>query len=384
MRSSTNISHTEVPLIRPNYAIIDLENLGHNIAQVRKNVGGDVKILAVVKANAYGHGLVQISNAALRCGADLLGVAIPEEGKKLRQSGITAPILDFGGLLPENAEMVVDYDITPTVFSESILLALQEKAAQQGKVLPLHIKVDTGMNRIGVKAPADLKHLLQLLKSCENLTLEGLYTHFAISEAADKRFTREQVRRFETMVDLARQMGYAPLLHAANSAAALDVAETRFDLVRMGLALYGYYTGPHCRRDANLLPVLTWKTSVVHVKWIQPGETVSYGRLFTATRPTRVATLPVGYGDGYRRCLSNNACVLIGGMRVPVIGAVCMDQLLCDVTGLPEDVRVGDEAVLMGCQGGECIDAEEMAAWADTITYEILLGINERVPRLYR
>lgn len=370
-------------MIRPNYAIVDLENLSHNIAQIRGILAPNVKILAVIKANAYGHGIVSISNAALRCGVDYLGVAIPEEGKKLRESGITAPILDFGGLLPENVDMIVDYDIIPTVFSCSILKALQEKAAQKGKILPIHIKVDTGMNRIGVKREEELLELLSLLRTCPNLVFEGLYTHFAVSEIEDKSFTRLQGERFSHIVKVVRDMGYQPMLHAANSGALVDMPELHFDMVRAGLVLYGYSPSDRPVPGVKLKPILTWKSSVVYVKEIAPGDTVSYGRTFMAQRPTTIATLPVGYGDGYKRCLSNKAEVLIHGKRVPVIGSVCMDQLMCDVSAL-NDVRPGDEAVLLGEQGAQRIDATEMAGWADTITYEILLSISERVPRIYR
>ena len=370
-------------MIRPNYAEIDLSNLTHNITSIKRSLVPGTKFLAVIKANAYGHGIVQISNAALRCGADYLGVAIPEEGKALREAGITAPILDFGGLLPENAGMIVDYDITPTIFSSVILKAMQKKAEQKDKQLKIHIKVDTGMNRIGIKTEEELHELLDTLKECPNLIFEGMYTHFAVSELPDKSFTMLQAERFRHFVSIVREAGYDPILHASNSGALLDIPELDFDMVRGGLAMYGYYPGEFSSREVELKPVLTWKTGVVHVKDIAPGDTVSYGRNFTAERVTRVATLPVGYGDGYKRSLSNKAEVLIHGKRVPVIGTVCMDQLMVDVSAL-DDVAVGDEAVLLGHQGEEHIDAEEMAAWADTISYEILLSISERVPRLYR
>ena len=239
------------------------------------------------------------------------------------------------------------------------------------------------MNRIGIKTEEELNALLELLKECPDIIFEGMYTHFAVSELPDKSFTLMQGERFRHFAELVRKAGYHPILHAANSGALLDLPDLHFDMVRGGLAMYGYYPGEFSSREVELKPILTWKTCVVHVKNMEPGETVSYGRTFTAERPTRVATLPVGYGDGYKRSLSNKAYVLIHGKRVPVIGTVCMDQLMCDVSELC-DVAVGDEAVLIGSQGSEHIDAEEMASWADTISYEILLSISERVPRLYR
>lgn len=369
-------------MIRPSHAIIDIGNLSHNIREIKATLDANVKYLAVIKANAYGHGIVQIANAALRCGTDYLGVAIPEEGKQLREAGITAPILNFGGLLPENTAMVVDYDITATVFSCAILRALQQEASRKDKMLKIHIKADTGMNRIGVKSDDELRELLECAKECHNIIVEGMYTHFAVSELADKNFTMKQAERFKEMLNIAHDMGFTPLTHASNSGAILDIPELNFDMVRGGIAMYGYYPGDDSSRNIELKPVLTWKTSVVHIKRLMPGETVSYGRTFMADKPMLVATLPVGYGDGYKRCLSNIAKVLIGGCRVPVIGTVCMDQLMCDVTDV-QGVAIGDEAVLIGEQGTERIDADEMAVWANSVNYEILLSISERVPRVY-
>jgi len=369
-------------VIRPNYLLIDRSALRSNIQTLLSQTQDPVKYLAVVKANAYGHGILEVAKAALEGGASYIGVAIPEEGKRLREAGIDTPILVFGALLAENAEMVVEYDLCPTVFSCEILETLQRFASQKGKVCPIHIKVDTGMNRIGLKSMDEFIHLLNRSKICTNIRVEGLFTHFAVSEIEDKSFTRLQAKRFGDYIKQAHAMGFFPLLHAANSGAALDLPELHYDMIRGGLSMYGYLPGENCGQNVQLKPVLTWKTYVVHVKDIMPGETVSYGRNFTAKRPTRIATLPVGYGDGYKRSLSNKAQVLLHGQRVPVVGTVCMDQLMCDVTDVT-NVRCGDEVVLLGSQGEECIDANEMAAWADTISYEILLSINERVPRIY-
>ncbi len=368
--------------IRPNYALIDLDALRENLMTLRAGLHPGVKFLAVIKANAYGHGIIEVGRAAADCGADFLGVAIPEEGERLRQAGVQTPILVLGGLLPESAELVVQHDLRPTVFSCEILTALQRFASQQGKVCPIHIKVDTGMNRIGVKTPEELEAILSMARTCENISVEGLFTHFAVSEIADKTFTLQQAQRFENFAALTRKMGFSPMLHASNSGGTLDLPQLQFDMVRVGIAMYGVHPGPGCGKDVPLHPVLTWKTHVVHIKNIQPGDTVSYGRTYMAGSTRRVATLPVGYGDGYKRCLSNGAQVLIHGLRAPVIGAVCMDQLMVDVTDIP-DVGLGDEAVLLGRQGEGNISADEMAGWADTISYEVLLSINDRVPRVY-
>lgn len=370
-------------MLRPTHAIIDLNALKHNMEVLRKNVGPQVKFMPVIKANAYGHGIVEIGRATEAFGAEYLGVSIPEEGRRLREGGIRVPILLLGGILPESMDMIVAFDLTPTVFTPEILTELQRAAEAAGKTCNIHIKVDSGMNRIGLKTHEDFKTLLSLTHECPNIHVDGLFTHFAVSEIPDKEFTRQQIALFMDFVDIAHEMGFYPILHACNSGAQLDMPnELKLDMVRGGLAMYGYHPGPDCGLWADLEPVLTWKTAVVHVKGIVPGDTVSYGRNYTATEPRIIATLPVGYGDGYKRCISNKAQVLIHGKRAPIVGTVCMDQCMADVTDIG-DVKPGDEVVLIGCQGDECIGADEMAEWADTISYEILLCINDRVPRIF-
>ena len=370
-------------MLRPTHAIIDLNAIKHNMAVLRKNVGPQVKFMPVIKANAYGHGIVEIGKATEAFGAEYMGVSIPEEGKRLREGGIRVPILILGGILPEGAEMVVNYDLTPTVFTSEIMNELQCAAKEAGKVCSIHVKVDSGMNRIGVKTKEDFISLLTLSRECPNIRIDGLFTHFAVSEIPDKSFTRQQMEFFRDFIDIAHDMGYSPVLHACNSGAQLDMPdELKLNMVRGGLAMYGYHPGPKCGLWADLRPVLTWKTAVVHVKGILPGDTVSYGRNYTAKEPRLIATLPVGYGDGYKRCISNKAQVLIHGKRAPIVGTICMDQCMADVTDIG-DVKPGDEVVLIGYQGDACIGADEMADWADTISYEILLCINDRVPRIF-
>ncbi len=370
-------------MLRPTHTIIDLDALRYNISVLREHVGKETKFMAVVKANAYGHGIVETSLAAQYAGAEYLGVSIPEEGMRIRDAGVVANILILGGILPESAEIVVAYDLIPTVYSVALLEALQQEAEKQNTVCRIHIKADTGMNRIGVKTVEEFRELLNKALASPNIRVEGLFTHFAVSEIGDKSFTKEQGRRFLEFVQAAREMGVFPLLHASNSGALLDLPEElKFDLVRAGIAMYGYHPGPGCGEGVDLKPVLTWKTAVTHMKEINPGDTVSYGRRYTAAEPRMIATLPVGYGDGYKRCLSNKAYVLIHGRRVPVVGTICMDQLMVDVTGI-HDVQVGDEAVLLGPQGDASFDADDMAALAETISYEILLSISDRVPRVY-
>lgn len=238
------------------------------------------------------------------------------------------------------------------------------------------------MSRIGVKNISVFNALLHILRDNADLCFKGLYTHFATSEITDKSFTLQQAGRLEKYVNTAHAQGFFPLVHAANSGAILDLPQLHFDMVRAGICLYGYDPAPGTQRSVALKPVMTWKTQIVHIKDLNPGDTISYGRTFTAEQPMRIATLPVGYGDGYKRCLSNKACVLIRGQRAPITGTVCMDQIMCDVTHI-QDATIGDEVILLGTQGNDCISADDIADWAGTISYEVLLSVSPRVPRVY-
>ncbi len=370
--------------MRATVAEISVSAIKHNIQILRSHVKSDTKFEAVVKANAYGHGMLEVAKIALEAGAEQLGVAIVEEGVELREAGITAPIHVLGALLADCADTVVTYDLIATVFTEDMLQALETEAKRQGKTASVYLKIDTGLNRIGVKGAESLRVLLTMLQGCKNLRLEGMFTHFAVSELPDKTFTAQQCERFEAAAKLAREMGFTPLLHAANSGATLDMPEGfAYDMVRCGIAMYGYAPAKNCSDAEKLIPALTWKTKVVFIKEIERGDTVSYGRHYTAQGKRRVATLPLGYGDGFKRCMEGRAHVLINGQRAPVLGVICMDQFVVDVTDIP-NVQVGDEAVLLGRQKEACISADEMAAWAaGTISYEVLLSISARVPRVY-
>lgn len=368
--------------MRNNYAEISVSNLNHNMDEMRKNLKPNTKFLAVVKANAYGHGMEIVANTALYHGADYLAVAIAEEGARLRSAGIVAPVLLLGATDDAHLDSVIDYELIPTIISVPMLKEFQRRAAARNRICPFHFKIDTGMNRIGFKSEAAFSEALALLKDCPNLVFEGMFTHFAVSEIPDKTFTCGQLHKFQTFIQMAHDAGYRPLLHAANSGAALDLPEqTQFDMIRAGLAMYGCHPAGNPVPAYSLRPALSWKTVVLHVKDILPGEGVSYGLTFMADRPMRVATLPVGYGDGYKRCMSNKAQVLIRGKRANQIGTICMDQMMVDVTDIPGAV-IGDEAVLIGKQGNETITADQVAGWADTISYEILLSISDRVPRV--
>ncbi len=365
---------------RPTAAYIRLDRLEHNLCQIRA-AAGDAGIIAVVKANAYGHGMIEAAKI-LEPGVRFFGVAIPEEGIRLRESGIKSPILVMGGILPQSAPLVAEGGLSQTVFSEQTLRALEAEGQKRGVKIKVHIKADTGMNRVGVKRMDEFRALLAIIKGSEALELEGLFTHFAESEAEDTSFTRAQGERFLAFIEQMEAEGFSgALIHASNSAAALGFPELCFDLVRPGLALYGVNPNPSAAK-ASLKPVMEWKTRIVHLKTIEAGESVSYCRTYTAPSRRTIATLMVGYGDGYKRAFSNRAEVLIRGQRAKIIGNVCMDQCVADVSDIP-GAAIGDEAVLLGCQGGECITAEELALWAGTISYEILLSVSERVPRVY-
>ena len=369
--------------MRNNYVEIRLDDLTHNIDVIRARLKPETKFLAVVKANAYGHGMEAVANAALHHGVDYLAVAFAEEGERLRNIGVTAPILLLGATDEPHMDPVIDFHLMPAVFTEDMLTKLQRHAEEKNARCGFHFKIDTGMNRIGFKRTEAFEAALDRLARCPNLDFVGMFTHFAVSELPDKSFSHKQAARFMEFVQLARARGYRPMLHAANSGAALDMPEYQFDMVRGGIAMYGCHPAGGGAADIGLKPALSWKTEVTHVKDVAPGEGVSYGLHYIAEKPTRVATLPVGYGDGYKRCLSGKASVLLHGKRAPEIGTVCMDQMMVDVTDIP-DVKPGDEAVLLGAQGDAVITADEMAEWAGTISYEILLSISDRVPRIYR
>ncbi len=366
---------------RPTRLEIDLGALSRNVALLRARVPAHARLMAVVKADAYGHGAVQVAEAALKSGADCLAVAIPEEGAQLREAGVGAPILVLGGISREGAEAAARYGLAQAVFDARAVSWLAEAAARHGVMIPVHIKVDSGMGRIGVRDEAELRRVAEAVLMAGNLRLEGIFTHFATSDDEDLAFTREQAARFEPLAAAARQMAPGVIVHASNSAALLRCPEYAYDMVRAGIALYVDPGFPGVAGE-GLGQLMRWVTRAVHVKTIQPGETVSYGRRFTAERPTRVMTLPVGYADGYHRCIGGQGRALVRGQSAPVIGRVCMDQIMLDVTDI-DGAAVGDEVVLLGCQGDACIPVREMGEWCNMIDYEIVLSPTVRVPKVY-
>ncbi len=368
--------------MRSTYASVSLANIRHNIGLIRARLKPETKYLAVVKANAYGHGMEAVANCALESGAAYLGVAFTEEGVRLRQAGITAPILLLGATDEDHMDDVIRHSLMPTVFTAETLRLLQAHAAKLGMPCRIHIKVDTGMNRIGFTSEAAFTEAILLLKRSPNLVLDGLFTHFAVSELEDTAFTLLQSERFCRYAELCCQNGLRPILHASNSAAALHIPQAQFDMVRGGIAMYGCHPAGHAVEGVDLRPVLSWHAYITHIKTIPAGEGVSYGLKFVTPCDMRVGTVAVGYGDGYKRCLSDKADVLIRGRRARQIGTICMDQMMIDLSNVP-DAEVGDDVVLLGRQGEDAITADELADIAGTISYEILLSISERVPRIY-
>ena len=355
---------------------VDLSAIANNARCLKRAMGEDVRMMAVVKADAYGHGLVPVSRTALANGASFLGVALPEEGMRLRATGIDAPVLVLSGTGEEGAMISAREGLTQTVYDAAGVERLQRACERLGAQADVHLKVDTGMNRIGARDEAEVKRVLAALKCAPCVHLTGAFTHFADADCDDEAFSRQQFARF---MDMAALLPPGLLLHAAASDAALRFSWARLNMVRAGVALYGC---PSVKTALPLRPAQRLEARVTCVKQIHRGDTVGYGRSFCASHDMRVATLPVGYGDGYMRACSNRAQVLLHGQRCPVVGRVCMDQMMVDVTQI-SDVREGDTAVLLGTQGNECILPQQLAQWAGTICYEIMLSSRARVPVVY-
>lgn len=361
--------------------MIDLSAIAFNLGGIRKRIGEATKIMAVVKANAYGHGAPEVSRSIERTYADYFGVAIVEEGIALRAAGVRKPILVFTPPPEKGVEAYFDYDLEPTVCSLSDAAALERVAKHRKRSIRVHLKIDTGMNRIGVK-PKELDSFLASASKLKRVEMKGVFTHFATADEKDKAFTLQQFELFQDALQTLNQHGIDPqLVHCANSAAILDLPETYCSMVRPGISMYGYYPSRQMSRTMPLRPALSLKTKVVLIKTINAGESVSYGRTFVANKRTRIATLPIGYADGYSRLLTGKSAVLIQGRRFPVVGTICMDMLMVDIGN--EDVAVGDEVILVGKGDGQEITFWDLAERLGTIPYEFLCGLSARVPRLY-
>jgi len=370
--------------MRSTKAIINLSNLDHNVKELIKLLNPGTSLMAVVKADAYGHGAYAVALQALKSGSSFLGVATPEEGAELREAGIKVPILVLCGIDISDVETVSQFDLEQCVFSADSLYTLSKEGIRRGKSINIHIKIDTGMRRIGISRVDELEKFLKEAKKLRNLNLEGVFTHFATADETDKAFTREQLNRFLEMLKVIKGHNIHPKwVHAANSAAILDCPETHFNLVRAGISMYGYYPSSTVDKTrALLLPVMQWETKILCINEVNQGESISYGRTFYATKPMRVATLPVGYADGYKRILSNKGHVLIAGIKAPVVGRICMDQMMVDITHIPQ-AKINDTAILISAKNNSFVDAESLSCLCDTISYEILTSVSLRVRREY-
>lgn len=368
--------------IRPVWVEIDLDALRHNLTEIQRLTGPAVEIMAVVKAEAYGHGAVKVAQTALQSGAHRLGVALPEEGIALRKAGITAPILVFSPLQTDQAEVMVHYNLTPTICMLEPAVALSRAAVAAGKETPFHVKIDTGMNRIGIPANEGIV-FIKKMQPLPGIVFEGIFSHLSTADEQDKEYAKHQIKTFnKVIVDLKTEGLLPPKVHLANSAGIIDLSLAHYNLVRPGIILYGMY--PSAEVETNKLqlrPVFSLKTQVVFEKRVPQGSAISYGRKYTTSGETTIVTIPIGYADGWSRRLSGKAEALIAGKRFPIVGTICMDLCMVDVGDEP--VEIGQEVVLIGSQGTERITAEEISTHLGTINYEVTCMISDRVPRRY-
>ena len=373
---------------RPTWAEIDLNHLAANFRRIKQRVGPVARVMAVVKANAYGHGAVACARRLVNEGADWFGVALPEEAIELRSAGITEPVLCLGGFWPGQAAACIQHQLTAVVYRLDMLEALNQAALNAGVVADVHVKVDTGMGRLGIRFD-ELSEFVAALERFRNVRIDGIMSHLAAADDAScQPLTRDQIQRFEDAVVVFRDHGYRPThLHLANSAGIYGHRDTWGNMVRPGGVLYGLWRDvlPSSTNHAELLPVMSLHTRISLLKWVPPGETLGYGCTFEASRRSLIATLPVGYHDGYMRGLSNRAHVIVRSVYAPVVGRISMDLTLIDVTNV-SGVEVDDQVTLLGSdrQNAELkIVAEDLARIAGTLSYEVTCGVSERVPRVY-
>ncbi|MCL4256952.1 MAG: alanine racemase [Anaerolineales bacterium] len=366
--------------LRPTHVQVDLERLRSNLQAIQAHVGA-ARVMPILKANAYGHGLVRVGQYMQELGVGSIGVAYLEEGILLREAGITTPILVLGGILGSQAPLFLQHNLTLTVSSTQKLEQVEAAAAAAGVTARVHLKIDTGMERIGVHY-YNAESLLEATLRCKHVEVEGIFSHFANADAADLASARTQVERFHEVLRFYEKRSLpTPLRHMANSGAVLQLPESWMDMVRPGILLYGVYPSAQAQRTVAVQPALTWSSRIVYFKVVQPGHPVSYGSTWQSDHPVRVVTVPVGYGDGYFRAMSGKAQVLIKGKRYPVVGTICMDQFMVNIEN--DSAYNEDEILLVGQSENERITVEDLADWAGTIPYEILTNINTRVPRVY-
>jgi alanine racemase len=370
-------------VVRPTYVEVDLSRLTDNYRAIQQKVA-PAAVMPILKANAYGHGMVEVGRHLETLDVPYLGVAFLEEGILLREAGIQTPILVLGGILDNQVPLFLDYNLTLTASSVEKLAQIDKAARAKGVRAKVHLKIDTGMERIGVHYYSAAT-LLEASLNCDHCLVEGIFSHFANSDAADLSSAEIQLARFQEVLDFYRQRNLMPpMRHMANSGAILQMPQSYFDMVRAGIVLYGVYPSDEVPRSIPVRPALSWKSRVVYFKVVKPGHPVSYGSTWQSDHMVRVVTVPVGYGDGYFRALSNNSEVIIRGKAYPVVGRICMDQMMVNIEW--ESAYNGDEVILIGESGDPgngAISCDQLAAWAGTIPYEILTNINTRVPRIY-
>jgi alanine racemase len=378
------------------WAEVDLAAVSHNVRQLKRIIRPGCAMMAVVKANAYGHGMIEVAGRVLKEGADFLGVARISEAIRLREGYIDAPVLIFGYTNPEYVATLINYDLAQTVYTYESAKKLSDSAVSFGKRIKVHLKVDTGMGRLGI-LPCEIRlpensgeifgsaiREVEMIARLPGLLLEGVYTHFATADSSDKTYALRQFEIFNLFIDKIKKFGIEfRIKHAANSAAIIDMPATHLDMVRAGISIYGVYPSDTVDKTKIFLkPAMTLKSRVIHVKHVNSGFSVSYGAAARTQQPTVIATVAIGYADGYNRLLSSTGRMLIHGASAPVIGRVCMDQTMLDVGHVP-DTAIGDEVVVIGSQGDQFIIVDEIAHKINTISYEVLTGVSDRVQRVY-
>ncbi|WP_333638619.1 alanine racemase [Tissierella praeacuta] len=368
--------------IRPVWAEINLDNLAHNIREVRKHTDKDALVTAVVKANGYGHGSVEISRTFLDNGADRLAVALLTEAIELRKGNITEPILILGYTPPTQYEKLLEYNIIQTIYNYEDAKILSNKAVELGKKATIHIKIDSGMGRIGFLPIEDsIKDIINISK-LPNIYVEGIFTHLAKADEIDKSHPMEQFEKYMKVVNNLEKHGLSiPLKHVSNSAGIIDIPKFNLNMVRAGIMIYGFYPSEKVEKNMKLKPAMALKAKISHLKVVPKGTGISYGQIFVTEKESKIATIPIGYADGFTRMLTGKAEVAVRGKRAKIVGKICMDQCMIDVTNI-DDVKLGDEVVIFG-YGLDCPSADELASKLGTINYEIVCMVGRRVPRVY-
>lgn len=365
-------------------AEVDLEAILHNIKEVQRVIGTDTKVMAVIKADGYGHGAVPIAKELDKIGVDAYAVAILEEAIELREAGIQTPILILGYTAPQQYRQLIQDHIDATIYTYDMAKELSQTAISMGKEASIHLKIDTGMNRIGFKPTDEALEEIKRIVKLPNLKIQGIFTHFSRADENNKDAAYEQKKRYDAFIDRIEDEGiHIPLKHISNSAAIIDMTDCRKNMVRSGIITYGLYPSNEVATDVlDLQPAMSIRTHIVHVKEVGQGEGISYNATYVTDKNTKIATIPVGYADGYSRLLSSKGRVIIRGQYAPIVGRICMDQFMVDVSHI-DNVQVMDEVTLMGTDGNATISAEEIAKQIGTINYELVCDISKRVPRVY-